>query len=168
MFLIRKNVVLFVINLIISILVLIKSNKKVVPVITLVLSSILTFIYLMLTLIYFLIFFDRPDNNNNVDNLILSNECFRYTEEGAIIENYCDCKIEIAGEYTDGDRFPTSKYTILVAEDFATISNLNFDIIVYELVQTNNPISKLFGKYLFEYLRFKYLFLNEFILLLLL
>ena len=37
-----------------------------------------------------MIFFDKPDNNNNVDNLILSNECFRYTEKGAIIENYCD------------------------------------------------------------------------------
>ena len=65
---------------------------------------------------------------------------FKEQDDGKyIIENYCDCKIEIAGEYTDGDRFPTSKYTILVAEDFATISNLNFDIIVDELVQTNNP-----------------------------
>ena len=65
---------------------------------------------------------------------------FKEQDDGKyIIENYCDCKIEIAGEYTDGDKFPTSKYTILVAEDFATISNLNFDIIVDELVQTNNP-----------------------------
>lgn len=65
---------------------------------------------------------------------------FKEQDDGKyIIENYCDCKIEIAGEYTDGNRFPTSKYTILVAEDFATISNLNFDVIVDELVQMNNP-----------------------------
>lgn len=64
---------------------------------------------------------------------------FKEQDDGKyIIENYCDCKIEIAGEYTDGNRFPTSKYTILVAEDFATISNLNFDVIVDELVQMNN------------------------------
>jgi len=65
---------------------------------------------------------------------------FKEQDDGKyIIENYCDCRIEIAGEYTDGNRFPTSKYTILVAEDFATISNLNFDVIVDELVQMNNP-----------------------------
>ncbi len=64
---------------------------------------------------------------------------FKEQDDGKyIIENYCDCKIEIAGEYTDGNRFPTSKYTILVAEDFATISNLNLDVIVDELVQMNN------------------------------
>ena len=43
---------------------------------------------------------------------------FKEQDDGKyIIENYCDCKIEIAGEYTDGNRFPTSKYIILVAED---------------------------------------------------
>lgn len=56
-----------------------------------------------------------------------------------IIENYCDCEIGVVGEYTDGTKFPTSKYTILMAEDFATISNLNFGIIVDELIQTKNP-----------------------------
>lgn len=56
-----------------------------------------------------------------------------------IIENYCACTIEVVGEYTDGNRFLTSKYTLLMAEDFATASNLDFDIIVNELIQTNNP-----------------------------
>ena len=64
---------------------------------------------------------------------------FKEQEDGKyIIENYCDCTIKIDGEYTDGTRFPTSKYTILKAEDFATISNLNLRIIVDELIQTNN------------------------------
>jgi hypothetical protein len=64
---------------------------------------------------------------------------FKEQDDGKyIIENYCDCEIGVAGEYTDGTKFPTSKYTILMAEDFATISNLNFGIIVDELIQTNN------------------------------
>lgn len=64
---------------------------------------------------------------------------FKEQDDGKyIIENYCDCTIGIDGEYEDGARFPTSKYTILMAEDFATISNLNFEIIVDELVQTTN------------------------------
>ena len=45
----------------------------------------------------------------------------------------------MVSEYTNGDKFPTSKYTLLKAEDFATISNLKFDVIVDELVQINNP-----------------------------
>lgn len=65
---------------------------------------------------------------------------FKEQDDGKyIIENYCDCMIGIAGEYTDGTKFPTSKYTILTAEDFSTISNLNFEIIVDELIRTNNP-----------------------------
>lgn len=65
---------------------------------------------------------------------------FKEQDEGKyIIENYCDCNIGVAGEYTDGTKFPTSKYTLLMAEDFATISNLNFEIIVDELIQINNP-----------------------------
>jgi len=44
----------------------------------------------------------------------------------------------LVGEYTDGDKFPTSKYTLLMAEDFAAISKLNFEIIVDELIQINN------------------------------
>ena len=65
---------------------------------------------------------------------------FKEQDDGKyIIENYCDCNIGVAGEYTDGTKFPTSKYTLLMAEDFATISNLNFEIIVDELIQINNP-----------------------------
>lgn len=64
---------------------------------------------------------------------------FKEQDDGKyIIENYSDCEIGIAGEYTDGTRFPTSKYTILMAEDFATISNLNLKVIVDELVCIRN------------------------------
>lgn len=65
---------------------------------------------------------------------------FKEQDDGKyIIENYCNCNIRVAGEYTEGTKFPTSKYTLLMAEDFATISNLNFEIIVDELIQINNP-----------------------------
>lgn len=43
-----------------------------------------------------------------------------------IIENYYDCEIWGAGEYTDGTKLLTSKCTILMAEDFVTIPNLNY------------------------------------------
>ncbi len=65
---------------------------------------------------------------------------FKEQDDGRyIIENYCDCVTAVVSEYTNGDKFPTSKYTLLKAEDFATISNLKFDVIVDELVQINNP-----------------------------
>lgn len=64
---------------------------------------------------------------------------FKEQEDGKyVIKNYYDCKSEIVGEYTDGTKFSTSLYTILIAEDFATVSNLNFKIMVDELININN------------------------------
>jgi len=55
-----------------------------------------------------------------------------------LVRNFDDTKLKFWGEYKDGNKFRTSKYTILQAEDFATISNLNFDIIVDGLKDINN------------------------------
>ena len=64
---------------------------------------------------------------------------FKERDDGKYdIKKYYDCKREAVGEYTDGTRFSTSLYTILTAEDFATISNLNYEIIVDDLIQIDN------------------------------
>lgn len=64
---------------------------------------------------------------------------FKEQDDGKyIVENYSKCIVDVAGEYMDGTKFPTSKFTILTAEDFVSISNLNPKMVVDELIRIRN------------------------------
>ena len=80
------SLLLFIGCIIFSIYVLKRNEKKVLAIITIICSSLAIIVFGLLALLLL----DKPDNNNNIDNLILSNECFRYTNDGAITETYCD------------------------------------------------------------------------------
>ncbi len=54
------------------------------------------------------------------------------------ISNYSDCDIDVMAECSDGSKFPTSKYTILVADDFASVSNMDIGLIVDEMMTMDN------------------------------
>ena len=91
---------------------------------------------------------------------------FKERDDGKYdIKKYYDCKREAVGEYTDGTRFSTSLYTILTAEDFATISNLNYEFIVDDLIQIDNQGHIIRTTYtLLEMLKAHDMFKNESIL----
>lgn len=55
-----------------------------------------------------------------------------------VIEDYKNGNILVEGECHDLTRFPTSVYTILSADDFVKISNLDVKFIVGELKKINN------------------------------
>lgn len=64
---------------------------------------------------------------------------FKPQEDGKyFLENYTNCNIDIMGGYVDKANFQTSKFTILSADDFITISNLDEGVIVDELISIVN------------------------------
>lgn len=54
------------------------------------------------------------------------------------IGNYLECEIEVKGQFVDGNKFDTSKFTTLEEKDFISISNLNVRAVVDELISINN------------------------------
>lgn len=69
-------------------------------------------------------------------NIILH---FIESEDGKYkIENFADSIADCKSEYTDGELFDTSKYTILREKDFIKISNLRFDKMEDEIFSIEN------------------------------
>lgn len=64
---------------------------------------------------------------------------FREIENGKyLVENFSDVELDVAGEYTDGTKFKTSKYIIMKADDIIKASNCTCQQIVDELISIDN------------------------------